>query len=356
MNLFCGWMMPFMMLGGWTGALAGAVSPALGRMAAGAAGIFAGIFETVSMRAASFSHAIVRLPAPYPVTIFLFAILMMLLSRRIRFGKSRRPAAFALALVVAVSYLMRFNPQARYVQLDVGQGDAALFREGRRAVVIDAGPEDSYDLLRYLRHEGLYLEAVVFSHLDLDHAGALGMLLDSEIDVPVIVIPQGAKKPKEPVLSALERAKDEGVELYPAKRGDQLTAGSLSMQVIAPEKAEKDQNDQSLVLYAQMKDVSFLLTGDLSSKAEPDNLPACDVLKVAHHGSKNATSEKLLAQVKPKLALISVGEDNWYGHPSRETLERLAAAGAQILRTDVHGCITLRMSGGNISVSHDVTE
>jgi len=348
MNLLCGWLMPFVMLGGWACALLGMVSFRLGRLAAQAVMLPAALFEAAGTRAAAFSHAILRLPAPYPVSVLLFALLMMLLSRRIRFGRLRGMAAALLAAAVALSYLPRLDPRPRYVQLDVGQGDAALFRAGRSAVVMDTGPEDSYDLIRYLRHEGLFVEAVVLSHLDEDHTGALEALLDSEIHVPAVVLSRGAAEQErdDPLMQRLNQ--EAGPLLHEVKLGDRITIGKLDMQVLAPQELHGDSNEQSLVLHAQMEEVSFLLTGDLPAQSEPENLPSCDVLKVAHHGSRSSTSEKLLAQVRPEIAIISVGADNWYGHPNAQVLKRLDAVGARTLRTDQEGCIVLWLSGGTV--------
>ena len=358
MNLLCGFLMPFLLLGGWVSTLIGVPVPPLGALTAKIACLPAMLFEWISMHAALFSHAILRLPAPYPISILFFALLMMLLSRRIRFGSRRSAAALLMAALTAVTYGPRFDPQARYVQLDVGQGDASLFRWGRKAVIVDVGPEDSYELLRYLRNEGLFVEAVILSHLDKDHAGALKLLLESEIRIPAVAMPVGAdaKRPAEPVEAALELIKEKGIALHGIRRGNQMTVGDLSMLALAPEDAAEERNDDSLVLHAQLDGVSFLLTGDLPSSAEPESLPQCDVLKVAHHGSKSSTSEELLAQVRPKLALISVGADNWYGHPSRDVLERLKEAGTFALRTDQRGCITLRLADGTYSVGCFVSE
>jgi len=356
MNLICGWLMPFVLLGGWACTLLGMVSFPLGRLAAHVVMIPAMLFEEIGTRAASFSHAIVRLPAPVPASVFLFALLMMLLSRRIRFGNLRTAAAALLAAAVVLTYLPRFDPRPRYVQLDVGQGDASLLREGRRAVIVDVGPEDSYDLLRYLRHEGLFAEAVVLSHLDKDHAGALGLLLDSEIEIPAVILPIGTldKEKDNPIVRRL--VQEEGIALHEVGSGDRLEAGNLRMLVLAPQEISEDSNEQSLVLHAQMAGVSFLLTGDLPEESEPENLPECDVLKVAHHGSKSSTSEELLAQVQPDIALISVGADNWYGHPHREVLDRLGAAGAAVIRTDTSGCITLRLRDGTFRTECFLTD
>lgn len=350
MNALCGLLMPLMMLGGWISTFAGMLSVRLGILAAQIAVIPAALFERVSLRAVQFPYAIARFPAPYPVGVFLFAMLLMLLSRRIRFGSLRRKTVLIAAAAVVLVYLPRFDPSARYVQLDVGQGDASLLRDGRKAVVVDVGPADSYDMLRYLRHEGLFVEAVVLSHLDQDHAGALGTLLDSELEIPAVVMPVGARDVKlsDPVKQALGRIEEKNIGIYDMRRGDLLTAGRMNMQALLPEKAGDGGNESSLVLQAQLEGVSILLTGDLPIRQEPDSLPACDVLKAAHHGSKSSTSAALLDKVKPKLALISVGADNWYGHPSREVLVRLEDAQVQTLRTDERGCITLRLRNGEI--------
>lgn len=347
MNLICSLLLPFMMLGGWISVLLGAFSFRLGWLAAQASALPAVLFEAIGMRAASFSYAIARLPAPYPASVFLFALLLMLLSRKIRFGNLRAAAAALLAVSVVLTYVPRLDPRARYVQLDVGQGDAALFREGRNAVIIDAGPTDCYELLRYLRYEGLLVKAVVLSHMDQDHAGGLNVLLDSEIAIPAVILPKGTldNEQDDPLVMRLCQ---EGIALYEAGRGDQIEIGKLNMLALTPQRYSLDGNENSLVLHAKIEDVSFLLTGDLPAESEPDDLPPCDVLKVAHHGSKSSTSERLLAQVMPKYALISVGADNWYGHPNRQTLERIDDAGAKTLRTDREGCITLWLNESEI--------
>ena len=356
MNILCGWLMPFVMLGGWICVVLDWVFPLVGCAAAQIVMIPAMLFEAISTVAASFSYAIMRLPAPYPISVFLFALLMMLVSRRIRFGGLRGMTAALLAAAVLLTYLPRFDPRPRYVQLDVGQGDAVLFREGRKAVISDVGPEGSVDLLRYLRHEGLFVDAVILSHLDKDHAGALNALLDSEIRIPSIALPEGVLEVKEDDSLAAMFADLQDTQLHEVRRGDLLKVGNLSMLVLAPHGEEKESNEQSLVLHARMNGVTFLLTGDLPEKSEPDDLPDSDILKVAHHGSRDSTSEALLAGVRPELALISVGKDNWYGHPHPEVMGRLRNVGAKMLRTDRDGCITLWLEDGGYTADCFVSE
>ena len=94
-----------------------------------------------------------------------------------------------------------------------------------------------------------------------------------------------------------------------------------------------------------------MLAGDLPAHAEPETVPACDVLKVAHHGSRQATSDAFLGKTVPRLAVISVGADNRYGHPGERVLEALRAVGSRVLRTDESGCITLWLGGDKPRVS-----
>lgn len=348
MNLLCGLVMPLLLLGGWLCTLASFLPAWVYGMPAALLGRIGGWFEAVSVAAASVRHGVLRLPAPYAVSVFGFAVLMALLSAHIRFGKRRRSAAALVFVLLTVSYLLRFSPAPRYVQLDVGQGDAALFRSGRRAVLIDVGPADSYDMLRYLRHEGLGVQAVILSHLDEDHAGALGVLADSEVEIPCIVLAEGARhyEISAAVQAGLEQLEAQGTAVYEVRRGDRIGLGGLNIDVLAPDTLSPSSNAHSLLLHAQMAGASFLLTGDLPQESEPADIPDCDVLKVAHHGSGKATSRQLLEKAQPEIALISVGAGNSYGHPSRRVLDALQETGSRVLRTDETGCVTLWLGEG----------
>ena len=104
-------------------------------------------------------------------------------------------------------------------------------------------------------------------------------------------------------------------------------------------------NERSLVLSARVEGTTLLMAGDLPIGSEREDFPDCELLKVAHHGSKYATSAEFLQQTTPELALISVGADNRYGHPTRRVLEDLSLIGARVLRTDQAGCITVWLIG-----------
>ena len=363
MNLLCAAVMPVLLLGGWGNAVLGGLWLEAGVIAGSGLSFAASLFGRVSEWAAGLDGSILRLPAPYGVAVSVFAALMALLSRRIAFGRRRVRAACVLALSLAVLYIPRFCPAPRYVQLDVGQGDAALMRSGRRAILVDTGPADSYDALRYLRREGLFVDAVILSHMDEDHAGALGILLESEVEIPVVILPDGAlgkslfaggtRTQEESQLSAavrdaLSRLDAKNVRVEPVAAGDNVCVNGVDIDVLYPPRgriSEAD-NEGSLLLHAKLEGVGFLLPGDLPSDAEPASVPDCDVLKAAHHGSKNATSSAFLTMARPEVTIISAGEGNYYGHPHDRVLEDLQAVGSRILRTDKHGCITLWLRNG----------
>lgn len=346
MNVLCAAMMPALLLGGWISAAASMLSMRVGLLVAQALCVTADVFGRISLWAASLRGAILRLPAPKGWTVLLVLLLFLLLTSRIRFGASRRLAALLILLCAASGYALRFDPAARYVQLDVGQGDGAVFRRGRRAVLVDVGPTDSYEALRYLRHEGLYVDAVILSHLDEDHAGALGVLLASEIEVPAVITARGAagEQTTQAVHDALDMLAQRRIALHEVRRGDHIDVNGISFDVLSPDDRLRGSNERSLLLYAQAEGVSLLLAGDLPIGSEPESVPKADVLKVAHHGSKNSTSDAFVKMASPEAAIISVGKGNWYGHPHARVLDALQ--GACLLRTDQNGCIMLRLRDG----------
>ena len=350
MNVLCAMLMPLLLLGGWFAAALSLISMKAGSvLACGLAQVASG-FETVSLFVASLKGAIVRMPAPHGISVLLVFALALMVSSRIRLGSKRRVAALMLLGAVLATYGLRFNPQPRYVQLDVGQGDAALFRRGNRAVLVDVGPTDSYDMLRYLRHEGLHVDAVLLSHLDEDHAGALGVLLASEVDIPEVIMEHGAddQEMTPEVSAALNLLGDRHIPLHKVRRGDRIALDGISFDVLAPDDAARGSNERSLLLYANMEGVTFLLTGDLPVASEPEHVPQADILKVAHHGSKNSSSDAFVHMASPRLAIISVGADNWYGHPHERVLKALE--NTWLLRTDRHGCITIALEKGQFNV------
>ena len=349
-NLVLGLLMPLLLLGGLVCLGISVLSLPAACLAASPLILISRAIADASLAASRRGALLFRLPGPYAMTLMLALAALALAGGVIVFGPARRRALFCCALLIAVSYAARFDPTTRYVQLDVGQGDAALLRSGRHATLIDTGPAGDYALLDYLRWEGLFVDDVLLSHFDEDHAGGLLRLQRSEIALGGIVSAEEgpAEEDAEKVRLAWALAAERGVPMRRVKAGDTIESGLFRLEVLSPDETLAGDNERSLVLYTEVDGMRLLLTGDLPIRAEPAAWPAADVLKVAHHGSKHSTSRAMLEEVRPALALVSVGEYNNYGHPTERVLRDLAGVGAAVCRTDRDGCVTLTPKAGRL--------
>jgi competence protein ComEC len=234
--------------------------------------------------------------------------------------------------------------------LDVGQGDAILFQPaGAPALLIDGGPPGA-DLEAKLRAAGVErLGAAVVTHEESDHAGGVEELIGR---FPVARLAYAR-------LSRRLRGEAEAAGTRPLRiaKGASLRSGRLRVEVLWPPREllaarldGDDPNTQALVLLARWRDFSMLLTADAEAEAVPLDPGPVDVLKVAHHGSEDAGLGALLDRIVPRLALISVGADNTYGHPTPSTLSTLAAHHVPVLRTDREGAIVLEVDAGSVAI------
>ncbi len=223
--------------------------------------------------------------------------------------------------------------------LDVGQGDCAVIHTPeRKVIVIDTGGLKNYDtgsrvLVPFLRSLGeSKVDALLLSHYDYDHAGGVEALARN-IQIESIILPS-ADTSSEVEAALLRNEKFTFVER--ASVGRKYEFGGTVLEIV-------DVNEVSTVASMKYGNHSLLFTGDTNVSRESllKHLDQYDVLKVAHHGSKHSSSLKFLEQVRPKVAVISVGVGNSYGHPHAETLQRLASVGSTILRTDELGAIKL---------------
>jgi competence protein ComEC len=264
--------------------------------------------------------------------------------RRRAAGAVAIAAAIALALPVLPSpegWTSNPSPPAlRVTALDVGQGDAILL-EPRRGdpVLVDAGPPDG-DVAALLDERGVdRLAALVETHPQSDHVGGATTVLD-RVEVARLVY---ARRDR----ASIGRARTTGAATVPVAAGDRLRFGRLRLDVLwpPPERLRAtpgpDPNLLSLVLLARWGGFEVLLSGDAEAEAAPVAPGAVDVLKVAHHGSEDEGLDALLDRTRPRVALISVGGGNPYGHPAPATLAELAAHGVRTLRTDLEGSIEI---------------
>jgi competence protein ComEC len=275
----------------------------------------------------------------------------------------RRAAVVSVVLLVPLLALgwwalhppPRWSPPAglRVSMLDVGQGDGILLETPEGAMLVDAGaPEAHVD--RQLRRIGLHaLAAVVVTHAHRDHVGGLPAVL-RHLAVGAVIDPlQPGQGPDERAVRRTARALR--VPLVPARRGHAYALGRLRIRVLWPDHAgapDEDPHLHGVVLLATYGTVDLLLTGD-SESAVTRSLPlrAVEVLKVAHHGSSDPGLADELTVLRPRVALISVGAHNDYGHPRADTLAALhARQGLRVYRTDENGRIVLESDGSSLTV------
>lgn len=242
--------------------------------------------------------------------------------------------------------------------IDVGCGDSILIKCGDRTALIDTG---SFSLSGkteyYLKHSGVNkLDLFVATHTDSDHIGDFVSVADSfEIDNLWISNLCTDKKSDftENEKTLFKKISEKKINVI-SPECKTYSFGSADLQVLSPSKKYDNDNDNSLVIKLTYKNVSYLFTGDSGEKAEMEMLStntdlSSTVLKVSHHGSSSATSQKFLNAVSPEYAVISAGDENKY-LPNRKTVDRLKKSGAEILRTDRNGNIIVATDGNFISV------
>jgi competence protein ComEC len=261
-----------------------------------------------------------------------------------------RLALIAAAAVAACSALGATAQDAaaptaglRIVVLDVGQGDSILLDPADGApVLVDGGPPGD-DLREHLEREGVSgLAAAVVTHDQSDHVGGIDELLYAGVPIHRLVY-------SEPAADFLRAADAAHVPALQVAEGSEVRSGSLHLEVVWPPRAAldargSDPNQLAAVLLARWRSFSMLLTADAEAEAVPLDPGPVDVLKVAHHGSTDTGLDGLLDRTVPRLAVISVGADNPYGHPTPETLATLAEHGIPTLRTDQTGDVPIEVS------------
>lgn len=260
--------------------------------------------------------------------------------------------------------------------VDVGQGDCMHLRiDDRRKmigkndvynVLIDGGGRDSFDvgkkiLLPYLLKNGVgTIDLAIVTHLHNDHYDGIRSLCQLGM-VEKLCVYEGYKVGEKEILAecGLERE-----DLIYAAAGEVVTLGDASFTMLAPPACsdaeyvrlaenEEDENKKSLLIRTDYRGVSVMMTGDIGEDGERDAMERqdinglqCDILKVGHHGSKTSSCEVFLDAVHPLIAVIQVGENNMYGHPAQETLDKLASRNVPVYRNDLQGAVGIKIRKG----------
>ncbi len=288
----------------------------------------------------------------------------MILSRKIFLGLT--------TILILINFLVWQEVFAlsglRYLKmnvLDIGQGDSIFIETpANHQILVDGGPGSVVlgRLPEYMPIWDRSLDMVVLTHPDLDHmSGLLAVLQKYKVDY---ILWTGTKRDSaayQKWVKLVDLAQKRGTKIIIAKKGQRIFLGNATVQVLNPQENlegvnfKNTSNDTSIVLRLTIGEKSFLLTGDMTEKAEKKIMETgvdldSDVLKVAHHGSKYSTSEEFLQAVTPEIAAISVQKSNSYGHPTPEVLQRLQKFGITILRTDELGNIEILSDGRMIKV------
>jgi competence protein ComEC len=288
-------------------------------------------------------------------------------SRRV--GRRERAVALILAagiVAVGVAAAGRPDGRIRITVLDVGQGDAILV-EGDRGgrLLVDGGPDPARLLVALddrLPPWDRRLDLVVLTHPHEDHVAGLPRILE-RYRVGRLFEP-GMRGPGPGYAAWVDRLAARRTTVGRLATGDHLQLDSISLSVLWPDRDRvplepaddgRAINDVSIVLLGQVAGGRFLLTGDIEDDVDPilveRRLPRVDVLKVAHHGSRTATTDAFLAATRPAVAIVSAGEDNPYGHPAPTTIGRIEATRASLFRTDLDGTVSATFDGRTWSVS-----
>ncbi len=235
--------------------------------------------------------------------------------------------------------------------IDVGQAESILIQCDGENLLLDGGNKsDSSLIYSYLKkYEIAKLKYVINSHPHEDHVGGLsGALNFAKAEK---VFSSYSEYESKAFNDFVKNVQKQNLQLEILIAGDELTLGNAKIKVLAPINYDDKTNNNSYVLHIVYDEISFLFTGDMEFDEERtlldlDLIPQCTVLKVAHHGSENATSYRLLRSVLPKFAVISVGQNNPYDHPSKDVLSKLHDAKTTVFRTDLNGDIIFSSSDG----------
>ncbi|SFL80904.1 competence protein ComEC [Gracilibacillus orientalis] len=303
------------------------------------------------------------LTGEFPIYFFLpFYILLWLFLYYFEKKQLSKALQFGSLIVLLLTFICirpYLDPHGYITMLDIGQGDAIIvelpYRKG--VFIFDAGGKMTADFSEtssetfdqvidpYLKSKGINkIDAIILSHADHDHVGSVPYILAGYSVDYVITSPYFDAE-------IIEQYKNTDTEsqFFTVKAGDTFDLKQHTFEVHYPERNQTDNNGNSLVISSTFGKDKWLFTGDLGETGETEIVHAypalkADVLKVAHHGSNTSSSPSFLAAVEADLALISVGENNHYGHPHKDVLDNLKRYNVKVMRTDQYGAIIYKFS------------
>ena len=265
-------------------------------------------------------------------------------------------------LILGLSIYWRFFSPTRICVMDIGQGDAILLSDGAHSLLVDTSVGDVVnDALE--RQNISYLDAILLTHLDEDHAGGVRYMVGS-VKAGRVLVGEGITKQEKPELQkAIQRISGSGS--YEVLYGDEFDVGRFHVRVVWPHRGykAKEANNASVELYVTYNDgqntLTTLLTGDAERDQTKETVTSGDVgdidfLKVGHHGAAKSLYPETARALKPEVAVASAGKNNRYGHPKQEAVDILEGVGARFYCTKDYGDVTVFPGehGPRVSVQH----
>ncbi len=323
--------------------------------------------STVHVLAAlPFAAVPVNMPLAFMVAVSLGIAVALWLVWPVAFpGKALGSGVCVLALLWGIG-VFRYANETSVTMLDVGQGDAILFRSEGATLLVDTGNQPKKLLAALARQNVQKLDALVISHPDDDHCGSIsslkGVVSCNQLYVANGIKSLNQKNAQDLMCNASSYVGSQNISELQV--GSNLELGSLKLKVVSPAKLEDEGGNQDSVCLLMMSDLNKdgytewkgLFAGDaekekLQQLEDAHAFNTVDILKVSHHGSKNALTEQLASELDPSLALISVGEGNRYGHPNQITLNILGGTNAQVFRSDQQGDVVCSLRQESIQVT-----
>lgn len=284
------------------------------------------------------------------VPVVLWMVISYVLLAVFLLGKRKQPGILlsVITVLLCVALLLSWYVPGReggsITMLDVGQGQCILLQSQGRTFLVDCGGDHdriaAETAVQALMSRGIFtLDGVILTHYDRDHMGGLPYLL-TRIDTGLLILPDTEDQGKRQLLP------ESGGEVLPVEDTLAMEYDTTKITVFGPVYSGYS-NENSLCILFETENCDILITGDRSGFGErmllrTAELPDVDILVAGHHGSGNSTTEELLDAVTPETVLISVSEDNNYGHPDPALLQRLEERGCIVYRTDLCGTITIR--------------
>ncbi|MFA9378103.1 MAG: DNA internalization-related competence protein ComEC/Rec2 [Lachnotalea sp.] len=362
LNLIIIPIMSYVLVSGILGCLCAQISVSLGSFMLGMGSYILKLYEMLCEITAKLPYSSMIIGKPSMIQIMMYYLLLILMLFLINKNNKKKFVFLSLLMIIVISF--RFNHEFYITVLDVGQGDGIVIHlEDGTNYMIDGGSTDvksvgKYRILAYLKSMGIKkLDYCILTHPDEDHKSGLVEIINSDYEISNFIMPETGME-DDAYTELEELAKAAGINIIYFSKGDILTEGKLELKCLHPYKeyVPESRNDYSTVLSLKFGELDMLLTGDVEEKGEKEITEEInvdyDILKVAHHGSKNSTSKEFLDKINAEYAIISCGENNRYGHPHQELLERLDDKKMETMITKDSGAITIKVKEKTFELSN----